>query len=693
MKLPLKAVLIVPFVVQILLVAGLVGYLSFRNGHQAVNDLALQLRDEVTHRIKEHLNTFLNTPHQINRLNAAALADGFLNIDDPRALERYFRKQILVFPSVSSIYFGNPRGGLANSGRQVENDTVYVISTDDFARGPFKKYATDEKGNRTELLATVPDFDARTRPWYVGAVTAGDAAWSAPYILFTRQDMAIAASRPVYDESGDLLGVVSVDIFASHLSRFLNTLKIGENGLSFIIERSGLLIASSGSAPTLALDEGSNGWTRLAAKGSEVPLVREAAEFLSRRFGGYHNIAASQHLEFDIDGHRQFLQVSPVQDPYGIDWLVVVAVPEADFMARIHANNQWTIGLVAVSLVLAVLLGIATAHWIAKPVSTLNDSAQALARGQWKPNGEDGSRILEIGELTLSFNAMAERLQATLDSLTVEIGERRNAEKALRESNECLEATLSELKEAQDRMMQQERLVAIGQLAAGVAHEFNNLLSTILGYTELLGLSRNISEEDRQKLSAITRAGQRGARLVRQILDFSRKSLRNPRPLDLASLLENISRNVKPALPENVHIRLEVEAKEIFLDGDPDRIRKMLDNLISNAADAMRSSGGELEIRAARKEVEDAVCVGCNRKLQGDWIRVDVSDTGCGIPPDVLPRIFEPFFTTKPVGEGNGLGLSQVYGIVKQHGGHIAVESQMDEGTTITLYFPPRSGE
>ncbi|HDQ73395.1 MAG TPA: PAS domain S-box protein, partial [Chloroflexi bacterium] len=432
-KIPLQLVLVVLFVIHVTFFVGLVGYLSFRNGQQAVNNVAQQLRSEISARITEHLHTILDTPHKINQINAQALRQGVLDADDPDVLERYLWEQIQVFDSVTSIYFGNTEGGLVDAGREGASGALYVIVTDEFKRGPFRKYATDSAGNRAELLATVPDFDARTRAWYANAVAMGDAAWSDVYILFTGQDMAVAASRPVYDEQQNLLGVVSSDIFVSHIGDFMKTLAIGETGVGFIVERSGLLVASSTGEQPFTAPDGNGDQKRLHAHESAIQAVRRAAEFLTARFGDYHAITGAQQLEFELDGQRQFLQVTSVPDEHGIDWLVVVVIPESDFMGQISANNRTTALLIGAALILAVIGGVVTAQWITGPISRLNASTQALARGAWdQPIGDEW--ISEIDALARSFDDMAEKLKRTLESLAAEIAERKRTEIALQEN-------------------------------------------------------------------------------------------------------------------------------------------------------------------------------------------------------------------------------------------------------------------
>lgn len=438
---PLRTILIVPFVTLTVLVVGLVGYLSFRNGEQAINDVALQLRTEITTRIETYVGTFLDTPPRINQLNADALREGFPPANDSIALERHLREQIQNFETVSSIYFGNPAGGLVDAGREGAQGKLYVITTEGLSQGSLYKYATDQQGNRTELLVTVPSFDARTRPWYTSAIKHNGPTWSEVYVLSTGQDLAIASSRPIYDDQQQLLGVASVDIFLSHLSNFLKSLTIGKTGQSFIIERSGLLIASSVDEKPFTLSDDQKTPERLQASQSASPLIRAAAEALTQHNGTFTQIATKQQFEFEWSGQRYFINVAPVQTGDGIDWLIVVVIPESDFMAHINANNQTTAALSGLALLGAVVFGFAATHWITQPIAQLKGAAQALAKGEWRPVTSTG-RIDEIGELTYAFNHMAEHLQQTLTSLTAEISARRAAETALQNQLEFVSTLL-----------------------------------------------------------------------------------------------------------------------------------------------------------------------------------------------------------------------------------------------------------
>ncbi|MBN2006971.1 MAG: PAS domain S-box protein [Anaerolineae bacterium] len=431
-KVPLRFVLIALFVLQVFLITALVGYFSFRNGQRAVNTVAGRLRGEINARIEDHLMTFLETPHRINRLNADALSQGWVPSNDQAILESYFWRQIQTFESVTSIYFGNTAGGLVDAGREGATGQLYVIVTDGFAQGPFHKYATDDQGRRITETATLLDFDARTRSWYTEAISREAATWGPVYILFTGQDMAISASSPVYDRNRQLLGVVSVDLFLSHLSDFLHSLDIGQTGQSFIMERSGQLIASSTDESLIIIPPDKGPAQRLAAVNSADPLTHAAAAALSEHFGNYRAITAEQHLEFTLNGQRQFLYVSPLRNRGSLDWLIVTVIPEAEFMAQINDNNRAT-WLISIAIALFTIgIGIVIAQWIAHPVARLNIAAQALAEGNWDWPAFVDTHIHEISRLTDSFGYMAGQLRQMWEALTAEIASRHRVEADLR---------------------------------------------------------------------------------------------------------------------------------------------------------------------------------------------------------------------------------------------------------------------
>lgn len=433
--------MITPFLIQILLVTFAVGYISNRNGQLAVQELVQKLLSEVNARTETHLLSFLHTPHHINRLNAHALEQGLIDLNDLPTLQRHFWTQIQAYPSVTSIYFGSPNGGLANSGREGVGGSLYMIETEGFTAGAFLKYAVDEKGHKQELIDQFDFFDATTRPWFTRAVQAEASIWSDPYILFTGQDMAISGSKPVYTLESELLGVLGVDIFLSHISDFLSELEIGKTGLSFIIEPSGLLVASSTKEAVFEDYQNDGVYKRKMADESESEIIREAAAFLENSRIGLEDQSNPYQGMMRSEGKSYFLQAEKIENAFGIEWMIISLIPETDFMEAIQANNLQTVFLTILALILAVAVGLITARWISRPIERLGQYANQLSKGQW-PNFSSKSKVKEVVLLKDTFEAMSIQLKTTIDHLNQEVRLHQQAEDRIEESYSLLHAAL-----------------------------------------------------------------------------------------------------------------------------------------------------------------------------------------------------------------------------------------------------------
>jgi two-component system, cell cycle sensor histidine kinase and response regulator CckA len=243
----------------------------------------------------------------------------------------------------------------------------------------------------------------------------------------------------------------------------------------------------------------------------------------------------------------------------------------------------------------------------------------------------------------------------------------------------------------EDRLRQSEKLETIGQLAGGVAHDFNNLLSPILGYSEMLLEDMHQDDPRYRQLQFIRDAAEKAASLTRRLLTFSRKQVLDMKPLDLNRAVVDFERILRRTIRESIGIDVRAVAPSAHIEGDAGQIEQILMNLAINGQDAM-PRGGQLTIETQSVTLDAPVAELPEGVQPGPYVRLSVTDTGTGMDAEALAHLFEPFFTTKEKGRGTGLGLSTVYGIVRQHRGGIEVHSALGAGTTVRIYLPTREG-
>jgi len=239
------------------------------------------------------------------------------------------------------------------------------------------------------------------------------------------------------------------------------------------------------------------------------------------------------------------------------------------------------------------------------------------------------------------------------------------------------------------KLRQAQKMEAIGTLAGGIAHDFNNILSAIIGYTELAEYEIPEGSKTREKLKEVLKAGRRAKDLVKQILAFSRQGDQERKPLQIGHIVKEALKLLRASLPTTIEIRRNIEPYTGIIEADPTQIHQVLMNLCTNAAHAMNNKGGMLEVGIRNVEVENEdIGLEYPNVPPGRYVMLTIRDTGHGMSAGVVERIFDPYYTTKEKGEGTGLGLAVVHGIVKSHGGAITVYSEIGKGSTFNIYFP-----
>lgn len=677
---PLRLVLVVPFILQISMAVGLVGYLSFRNGQQAVNALARQLLGKVSGLVEQHLNVYLATPQHINQLNLDAIELGLLNPQDFQSTGHYFWKQMRVF-DVGYISYGSTKGEFIGVERLNDGRLLINEVSEKSQLGKLFVYATDEQGNRTNQI-TVKNWEPRSEAWYTEPVKVGKPMWSPIYQWEDKPEiLSISSSYPIADKNKKIVGVLSIDHLLSQISDFLNNLKVSSSGKIFILERNGLLVASSSIEKPFTVAEGKA--QRVNALNSRDFLIQSTAQYLQQKFGNLGAIKDRQELDFRLRSKRQFIQITPWRDKFGLDWLVIIVVPESDFMAQINANTQTTILLCFGALLLATSLGIYTSRWIAIPILRLSEASSAIASGNLDQT-VDIKAVKELNVLAQAFNRMAGQLRESFNTL----------EKTNEELEKRVEQRTTELKTAKEAADAANQ--AKSEFLTNMSHELRTPLNGILGYAQILQRDKTATPKQQDGFGIIRQCGSHLLTLINDILDLSKIEAKKLELYPTDFQFEPFLRGVKEIC------RIKAEQKEIdftyevlnplppAIHADEKRLRQVLINLLGNAIKFTSQGSVIFKVGVVSDSLQFPQPSNSESPITHKQqplihkIRFQIEDTGIGLTPEQLTKIFLPFEQAGDNAlkvEGTGLGLAISNKIVEIMASEIKVESIYGKGS------------
>lgn len=703
-KLPLRSVLIVPFVLQIVGAVGLVGYLSFRNGQKAVNNLASQLMSEVSLRVEQNLQVYLTTPHQINQTKLDAVKIGLLNMENLSVWEKYLWRQVQLYPYINFTSVGNEKGDY-RSGEQLSNGSRTMNVIEKSTGLNFYSYNTNERGDRTTVVTVVKTFDNRQNTAYKSAVKTRKPSWSSVYVSLLEPTLILTALQPVYSDANQLEGVLFAALRLDHLGIFLTSLKVGKSGQTFIIDRQGNLLATSTTEKPFRTRGNEKKLFKVAESSNH--FTQATAKYLTAQFKKLDHIKKSELLSFEIDSKRQFLKVLPFQDGKGLDWLIVVVVPEADFTKEIDANTRTAVLLCLAALGVAVAIGIQTSRWVTNPILRLNTAAKNIAKGEWDKTVKS-ERSDELGELAKAFNSMAQQLQQSFETLEQRVQER-----------------TAQLAVAKDNAEVANQ--AKSTFLANMSHELRSPLNAILGFSQLMTRSQTLSPEHQENISIISSSGEHLLTLINNVLDLSKiesgRTTLNPHKIDIYRLLNDLE-DMFQLKADDKHLQLVFDRSPDvpqYIEADELKLRQILINLLNNSLKftheggvAVRVSkqslgtnqqaeGGNFERSEVSKNTENPAINGLkisqvtqsnnqiivtpnddSASTSSFFLHFEVEDTGPGIATNELDDLFEPFVQTKTgkdSQEGTGLGLPISRKFVELMGGEMSVCSAVGKGT------------
>jgi two-component system, cell cycle sensor histidine kinase and response regulator CckA len=381
--------------------------------------------------------------------------------------------------------------------------------------------------------------------------------------------------------------------------------------------------------------------------GNPVEIVGSLSDITERKRAERRLLESEEEYRLLFDGNPHPMAV------YDVETLSFLAVNEASVRLYGYSRDEF------LAMKVMDIRAVAEVPALLQRLETFPDTPE-LVTSLVKHRKKDGTLIdIEGASNPIEFRGRPARL-----SLANDVSEKKHLEAQLRQA---------------------QKMEAVGRLAGGVAHDFNNSLGVILGYTELL--LRQVGEAQRGKLEQILKATQRASGLTRQLLAFSRKEVVDPKVLDVNALLTDLEKMLGRLIGEDVDLVIEPGAGLGSVKADAGQLEQVVMNLCVNARDAM-PDGGALRVETSNVEMDAAQCAHLDPMEPGRYVRLTVTDTGSGIEKEILTKIFEPFFTTKEKDKGTGLGLAMVYGMVKQAGGYVWVESEMGRGTTFAIYLP-----
>ena len=750
-NLSLQNIITIPFLLHIFLTVGLVGYLSWRNGEQAVNNVTSKLRSEVTAGVEKHLENYLAIPHIIVRLKQNAIKLKKISIADFSDAQQDFWSTIQLFDSVRAIYMGNQAGKFIYL--KQEDGKFY---TKEVTKVPERKtYSLDRLGQKQKLLE-VDEFDLRQRPWYINTQLTQENNWSKIY-TFTGGELGITAAGFLRDSQGDTQGIVGVDLILSGIGKFLQKIEISENGQIFILERNGYLVATSSNEKPFIYDSVERKEKRLRATDSQNLLIKATSEYITQHFRSLYNIDRPQQLDFRLKsdfpqdklgsittlsarGDRQLVQVLPYQDELGLDWLIVVVIPEADFMAEINANTRNTILLCLLALVIATLFGIYTSRRIAQPIAHLSQVTNLVAQSaKARKAGTDfypvvqAKSIRELKLLAQSFNEMVLQLKAAFKDLE---NTNEKLENRVKQRTEALKIA----KEAADAAN-----LAKSEFLANMSHELRTPLHAILGFTQVFLQDSQLNPQQKENLATVKRSGEHLLVLINNILEMSKIESGSvsvtEKPFDLHLLLENLAKMFKLRLDkpprrgrlpagyaesyglasqprsggahrqrrsQNTNLELIFDlASNLpqYIQTDPVKLHQILSNLIENGIKYTEkgrvtlkvepiidraSTSGQPMAKSSFRGMSSANMPLSNPTPNISKLVFTVEDTGDGILASELESIFAPFTQTKQAiaQEGTGLGLAISQNFVRLLGGEINVSSTVGQGAKFEFQIP-----